>query len=152
MFGLTPYHGKNRGLRRGHNNIFEEIDTMFENFFSNSFAPMTNSKFNAMSVDIKENESEYVIKADLPGVDKEEINIELKNNYLTIAVERDEETTEERENYIRKERHFGSMSRCFYVDNIKEDEIDADFKNGTLSIKLPKKKPSNVETTKIDIK
>ncbi|HCJ58054.1 MAG TPA: Hsp20/alpha crystallin family protein [Clostridiaceae bacterium] len=105
-----------------------------------------------MRVDVKENEKEYIVEADLPGIKKEEINVELNNDRLTISVERNEEINEEKENYIRRERRSGSFCRSFYVENVLEGQISAKFENGVLSMVLPKKEPGVNKKNKIEIK
>lgn len=104
-----------------------------------------------MRVDIKENEKEYIVEADMPGIKKEEINVELNDDRLTIAVERNEEINEEKENYIRKERRSGSFCRSFYVENVLDDQISAKFENGVLSVVLPKKEAGISKKNKIEI-
>lgn len=104
-----------------------------------------------MRVDIKDNDKEYIVEADMPGIKKEEINVELNDDRLTIAVERNEEINEEKENYIRKERRSGSFCRSFYVENVKDDQISAKFENGVLSVVLPKKEAGISKKNKIEI-
>ena len=92
-----------------------------------------------------------MLEAEIPGVDKEDINLEYKDDILTISVERKEEVNDERENYIRKERRYGSFKRAFYVDNVDEENIKAKFKNGVLKIKLPKKELISPKQNRISI-
>lgn len=148
MSGLTPYNKRNRGLKKSAANIFEEINSLVENFFDNAMPSILSNKIH---VDIKENESEYIVEAELPGVDKDEIKIELNHNTLTISVEKNEEIKEERENYIRQERQYGSMMRSFYLENIKDDKVKASYNDGILSIKLPKTAPGKPKRKNIDI-
>ncbi len=148
MSGLTPYNRKNRDLKKDVANIFEEINSLVENFFDNAMPSILTNKIH---VDIKENESEYIVEAELPGVDKDEIKVELNHNTLTISVERNEEIKEERENYIRQERNYGSMVRSFYLENIKDDKVKASYNDGILSIKLPKTTRGKLKRKKIDI-
>ncbi|MFZ5969238.1 MAG: Hsp20/alpha crystallin family protein [Bacillota bacterium] len=150
MFGLTPYNRKNRGIERRPRDIFD-IETMFEEFFSDTFFPSVFSNSGQMKVDIKENDNEYVVEAELPGVNKEDINLELLDERLTISVERNEHVNEERENYIRKERRYGSMSRTFIVPNIDNEKVTAKFENGVLHVNIPKKEPGMTKRNKIDI-
>lgn len=151
MFGLTPYNSRNQGIQRGMRDLFD-MDSIFESYFNGSMMPsMLNSAGNQMKVDIKENENEYVIDAELPGVNKEDINIELKDERLTIAVQRNEVTEEEKDNYIRKERRMSSMARSFWVDNINREDIKAKFENGVLTISLPKAENTKTKSHKIDI-
>lgn len=91
-------------------------------------------------VDIKDNGNEYLVEADIPGISKEQIQIDYNNNYLTISVESREEYKEEKETYICRERKIGKTSRSFYVENVEEDKIEAHYKNGVLKVSLPKSK------------
>lgn len=91
-----------------------------------------------MKVDIKELENQYLLEAEIPGVNKDQINIDYENNYLTISVENIHEVNEEKENYIRKERRVGKTSRSFYVENIRYEDIQAKYENGLLKVTLPK--------------
>jgi len=126
---------------------------LFDNFFGNDefFA----KKENLMKTDIKETDNKYIIEMDLPGFDKENINLELNNGYLEISAKQErEENEEENTKYVRKERFYGECSRSFYVgDDITEEDIDAEFKNGILIVNVPKKLESEVkEIKKIEIK
>ena len=94
-----------------------------------------------MKTDIKEKKDKYIIEMDLPGYEKENINLELKNGYLEVTANTlKEENNEENEKYVHKERFYGHCSRNFYVgDVVKEEDIHAEFKNGILKIFVPKK-------------
>lgn len=151
MFELTPYNRRrNRGLDRRVPNWFG-LDEFIEDFFNDSMFPTFFSQNRGMRVDIKENENEYVLEAELPGVDKDSITLEIKDDILTIGVDQKEQVEEERENYIRKERRVCSMSRSFQLPDIKNEDVSANFKNGILTIVLPKKNPGKNRVRKIDI-
>ena len=90
--------------------------------------------------------------AELAGVKKENISLNYNNGYLTISAQKDEETSEEKENYVRRERHVGSMSRSFYIDDIDETKISAEFKDGVLKVDLPKTTATVQQTKQIPIK
>ena len=109
-----------------------------------------------MKTDIKEKKDKYIIEMDLPGYEKENINLELKNGYLEVnANTLKEENNEENERYVHKERFFGHCSRNFYVGEVvKEEDIQAEFKNGILMITIPKKdeKKELPEARRIEIK
>jgi HSP20 family protein len=77
--------------------------------------------------------------------------VELRDNILTIGVQRNEITEEERKNYIRKERRTSAVSRSFRVDNVKPEDVKAEFKNGVLSITLPKAEVEDDKKYRIDI-
>jgi len=94
-----------------------------------------------MKTDIKEKEDKYIIEMDLPGYEKENINLELKEGYLTVSAKVERETDSgEKEKYVHKERFYGECSRSFYVgEELTEEDISAEFKNGMLKINIPKK-------------
>ena len=119
--------------RRNHFDLFDEM-------FRDPFFEGTESKI--MKTDIKEKKEKYLIDIDLPGYEKEDIKMEISDGYLTVHASVNKEVNDEKENgkYVRKERYVGECSRSFYVgENVKEEEIKAKFKNGTLTIEVPKK-------------
>lgn len=93
---------------------------------------------NEMKCDVYEKGGDYHIEMDVPGYDKEDINIEVDNGYLTISAETNSEEKDEDKNYIRRERRYGKFSRSFYVGDVEPDSIEAEFKKGTLKITVPK--------------
>ena len=133
MFGLVPFNFNN-----GENNKGLTINDMFNDFFNTDMLSDFNSA-GSFKTDIKETPQEYIVHAELPGVKKEDINIDYKNNYLTISAIRNNEVEEKKDNYIRRERSYGTVSRSFYIDNVNKDSIKAKFDNGVLNIELPKK-------------
>ena len=126
---------------------------LFDNFFEDDF--FTKKERNMMKTDIREGKDKYTIDVDLPGFEKENINLSLNNGYLNISakMEKEDNSTDD-EKFVRKERFSGECSRSFYVgDGIMEDDIKAEFKNGILRIDLPKKEDNKEETIKqIEIK
>ena len=138
MFGLTPYNRNRRGKELPMINDFMGIRSIFDSFFDDAFLPGFFTVGNPIRADIRETDKEYIIDAELPGVRKEDIKLDLRDDVLTIAVEHNEEINEERENYIRKERRRGSFSRSFYVENVKNEDVTAKFNNGILTVTLPK--------------
>ncbi len=148
MFHLTP-GGKKNGIEKKSKDIFD-VERLFESFFSDSFFPTLYGSGN-MKVDIMENETEYLLEAELPGVQKHEIGIDLRDDKLTISVQRNEEINEEQENYIRRERKTGALSRVFYIPNVKRDGVKARYDNGILKVILPKQEGGIVRSDKIEI-
>ena len=139
--------------RKGGLTPFDLFDDLFntnwmDNFFNNSSWASYTSGLNA---DIKETDKEYIIEADMPGVDKKDIEIELVDDRLTISAKRDEQTNEEKDNYIRKERHYGQASRSFLVQGVKNDEVTAEYDNGVLRVIMPKTEESRNRGRRIDI-
>ena len=106
MLGLVPFKFNN-----GENSKGLSINDMFNDFFNDDMLADFKSCGN-FKTDIKETPEEYVVHAELPGVNKEDINIDYNNNYLTISATRNNEHEEKKDNYIRRERSYGSISRC----------------------------------------
>ena len=147
MFDIVPFNKSNNLLAKNG----DYFNQLFGNFFNDDFLAPSNSQDSAFKVDLKENENEYIIEADLPGVKKEAINIEYNKNYITISTKIDHSREEKKDTYVRRERHFGEFNRSLYVDNINSDKIDASFSNGVLNIKLPKLTKDVNNKKKIDI-
>lgn len=111
------------------------FDRAFEDFFAPVFY---NKRADSMLTDIKETKTGYELTVDMPGFEKEDINLSLENGYLTIQAKKEEK--EEDEKYVRRER-VRSYSRTYYVgDAITEEDIKAKYKNGTLTLDLIKRK------------
>jgi len=138
MFELVPF-------KRGGNDIFSFFDEMERNFLHNFGGQLP-----AFKTDIVDKGDRFILEADLPGFDKEDINIHVDDNRLTITAQHKVSKEENKDNYIRRERRYGSYVRSFDVSNIKTEEIKADYKNGVLTLDLPKKN-NNQNTRKIDI-
>lgn len=136
---------------------FGNIDTLFDNFFnelSPSFNFLTEAKSTkAPRLDIAENDKEYLIKADLPGLEEKNIKIHLKDNQLTIKGESSSEKTDEKEKYYLTERQSGVFARTVALpeNTVDENKITAKFKNGVLELKLPKL-PEKVRKKEKEIK
>ena len=98
---------------------------------------------NMMKTDIRETDGSYELDVDLPGFKKDEIQVQLKDGYLTLAAAKGldkDEKEKESGRYIRKERYAGACSRSFYVgEDITEEDIKAEFKHGLLKLFVPKK-------------
>lgn len=124
-------------------------ESLLDDFFDypeKSFSFRTSNANGLMKTDIKENENAFEVSIALPGVKKEDIEIELKDEYLTVSatsnMKKDEE--DKKSNYIRRERYYGSCSRSFYVgDAVTENDIKASYEDGILTLDIPKveKKP-----------
>lgn len=134
MFGLTPYR------RNPIQQPIFDMERLFEDFFSGSFLPTVFPQMGTMKVDIKNTEEAYVLEADLPGINKDELKLEFEDGRLTIAVERDEQLEADKDNYLHRERRFYSTSRTFSFEDVNQDQISAKYENGVLSVTLPKSK------------
>ena len=134
----------------GMNDLFEDFGDVFE--FSPAFRKQVAATRN-ISSDIKELADGYQIEMELPGFSKEEVKAQLKDGYLTITAEHNAENKEENNEegqkketvkYIRRERYYGKCQRSFFVGkNVTEEDINAKFENGILTMYVPKevKKP-----------
>jgi len=104
------------------------------------------------AIDIKETEDEFVVKAEMPGIDQKDLNVSLSGDVLTISGEKKEEKEEEGENIHRIERSFGSFSRSFNIPGeIQEDKIEAKYKEGILILKLPKSESTRKKAINIKV-
>lgn len=151
MFGLTPYERRNTlgahdpFMAMFSMNPFKEIENMskaFDSYFNgNGMMNMTNVK-----TDIRDNGSEYILEADMPGFAKDDIKLKLKDDILTITAERNSEDSEEKDGYIRRERSYGSFTRSFDVSEIEKKDIKANYKDGVLKLTLPKLQKTETDT------
>jgi len=122
------------------------LDDIFDDF-------IPAKKEQNMKCDIYEKNSAYHIEMDVPGFKKEEISIDVKDGYLTIKAEKNNEESEndEERNYIRRERSYSKYERSFYLGDLDQDKIDAEFNNGMLKITVPKKEELD-NSRKIEIR
>ncbi len=125
-------------------NEFDLFDEMFNDPF------FTRGESKLMKTDIKEKGDKYEIEVDLPGYEKENIKIEIEDGYLNIHATINKNVENDKDSkYVHKERYVGECSRSFYVgEDVKEEDIKASFKNGTLKIELPKQDKKKLEDTK----
>lgn len=140
------YHFELKPFRRNLNPAQEfekEVEKFFDGFnrSENTFAP---------ACEIVDDEKAYTISIDIPGLKKEELDIEVKDNHLYISGERKYEATSEKRNVVRTERRYGKLSRVFSIpQNVNSEGIQATFENGVLELTLPKEEKS--QTKKITI-
>lgn len=120
------------------------LDDLFDNFFV--------GEDNKMKCDIYELDGKYHIEMDIPGFKKDEIKIECNKGNITISAEKEEKKEEtEDKKYIRHERVYGKYQRSFYLGDIEEENIEAKFEDGILSICVPKK-DENMSKKYIEVK
>ena len=120
---------------------------LFDDFFGDPFFnPLVRSARieKLMKTDIVEHDKDYEVLVDLPGYDKKNIEVNVENGYLNIHAkiekeEKDEDKDKDKDKFVRRERFFGECSRSFYLgEEVKQEDIKATFKNGTLSVTVPK--------------
>ena len=133
--------------------LFDNMFPFDEKFFTEKKDPLYGKNVSRlMKTDVRETEKTYELDIDLPGFKKDEIQIELKDGYLTVSAEKglDKDEEDKKGHYIRQERYSGAMSRTFYVgEDVKQEDIKAKFENGILSLSVPKPvEQKKVETSK----
>jgi HSP20 family protein len=138
---------------------FERIEELFEDFFRRSFRPWFPSfprLFEEMkptpTVDIFEDGDDIVVKSELPGMTKDDIEVNITENTITISGEKKSEEKIEKKNYYRLERSYGSFCRSFDLPvKIQPDKAKASFKDGVLEVRLPKSEEAKKRVRKITI-
>ena len=140
MYGLTPF-GRNFDLF----NVFNDMD---KDFFGGAM-PM-----NSCRTDIRDEGEKYVMESELPGFEKEDIKLDLNGSCLVISAEHKTENNEkdDKGNYIRRERSYGSYKRSFDIPDVDVEKINAEYSNGILTIDLPKKHPETPVAKRLEIK
>lgn len=144
------------------NNLFDEMDDFFnDNFWNGMYRTDYSRQDNAntsslMRTDVIEKDNCYQLEAELPGFNKEDIKIDLKNDVLTISASHSENSDEKDNNgkYIRRERRTSSYQRSFRVNDLKAEDIIAQYRNGVLTVNIPKKEaiPEKEEVSRIEVK
>lgn len=149
-------------------NLRREVDRLFDEFDGGFWrSPFRSSLFNVMpfgrgdnggfaatpAVDVSETDKAYEITAELPGLDDKNVEVKLANGVLTIRGEKQDEKEEKKKDYYMRERSFGAFERSFQVpDGVDSDKIEASFKNGVLSVTLPKSPEAQKAEKKIAVK
>ena len=110
------------------------------NFFDDDFLPMLSNRTSSMpSVNIREDEKNYNLDLAVPGINRDELKIDINEDVLTISSENKSENEESKDGYKRKEFSYSSFCRSFYIpENVNRDKIEANYKDGVLSVSLPK--------------
>ena len=132
MANLVPYR-----FRR---NLALRPDALFgDDFFRSFFAPFAQDSFSGgFKVDVRDMGDKYLLEADLPGIQRDQVKIDVDDGILTIRAEMDESKNEEKDNYVMCERRYGRMQRSFNVSGVNESGITAEFTDGVLKLNLPK--------------
>lgn len=127
MFNLVPMNRRELGL-------FGQMSELLNDPF---FRSSGNDR--SFMVDIEDKGDSYILEAELPGLKKEEIDVSIDGDCLTIAAKKEETIEKEEKNYIYKERRSGSYTRKFDISNVNSEGIKGDFKDGVLTLEMPKK-------------
>lgn len=144
MTGIIPFY------RRNFLTHLNDANELFDQFFNSSWVPYVSR---LLRCDVKELDSRYEIQVDLPGMKKEDIDIQLENGFLTIAVKQDEnhDIDDNHGTYIVKERRYEGRQRSFKLSNqVTKEDVKATFSNGVMTLSIDKK-GDEPEDTKIDV-
>ena len=129
-------------------NLYDDIDRVFRTFLSDEPGVSLRSP----SVDIRETETDFVLEAELPGLSEKDVDVKVEDNLLTIASRKDEKGEEKRNGYLVRERRSAAFSRSFVLPkDVDREKIAASFKDGLLSLQIPKAesaKPLEIEVKK----
>ena len=138
MYSMIPFGRMNTSW----NDLFDD--------FERRMFPADRGELPAFRTDIRDEGDHFLLEADLPGMKKEDIAVDIDGDYLTISAQRNTETEEkdDKNSYVRRERSYGSFSRSFNISNIKSEEISGCYENGVLKLTLPKKNPTTVPTSR----
>jgi HSP20 family protein len=136
---------------RGASTLQEQINHLFGSGLAHGTEESNLTPW-APAVDIYETENELVVKADLPDVNPQDLDIRVENNILTIRGERKFESKVNEDNYLRIERAYGSFSRSFSLTNsVKSEAIQAGYHNGVLTLSLPKREEAKPKQIKVNV-
>jgi HSP20 family protein len=128
-----------------------QLNRLFSDFFGRATQEQNLTTW-APAVDIYEGENELVVKADLPDIKPEDLDIRVENNILTIRGERKFEKKVDEKNYLRVERAYGSFARSFSLANtVNTDAIKADYKDGVLTLSVPKREEAKPKQIKVNV-
>jgi len=136
MFELAPFNRNSLFPRR-----------ILQDFFTDDFFP----GLSPIKADVYQEDNNLVIEAELPGFSKEEIKVQVQDNHLTIAAQRNQSTEEKSENYIRRERSVNQVCRTFAIEDLDADNIQAKFENGLLRLTVPKPEQLQPKSRDIEI-
>ena len=146
MFELIPFD--RRGNRMSAYDPFRMLDEMERSFFGGN----THAALSSFRTDVTDTGDAFVLDAELPGFKKEDIKIDIENDCLTISAERSSDDKDEKDNYVKRERFYGSFTRSFDVSGINVDNIEAGYSDGVLTVTLPKKAAEVPASRRLEIK
>jgi HSP20 family protein len=140
MFNMMMPYRKNNALKNRETYLNPFSDDFFRSFFD------MDAFEGALRVDVKDEGDHYLMEADMPGVKKDDIHVDVDGGVLTISTEYDESKDDKKDDYVCRERRWGGACRSFNVEGVKEEDIKAEFKDGVLRLTLPKQTEQPKET------
>ena len=132
--------------------LMTDFDRIFDSMFTHDLPRFSSTKSWMLAVDVNETETEFFLSADMPGLDKKDVSLDIHDGVITIKGERAIDNEKSTDDYRIRERQLGSFNRSFRLpDNVNEDKVAAKFKNGVLTVTLPKTKEILPEGRQIKI-
>ena len=144
MFELIPFDRRTRNMTSF--DPFRMFDEMDRRFMTGAPA------VTAFRTDVIDTGDAFKLESELPGFNKEDIKIDIENDCLTISAVRNADNKEEKDNYVKRERFYGSFTRSFDVSGINVDAIEAAYNDGVLTVTLPKKAAEIPASRRLEIK
>lgn len=140
MFSMIPYRSNRHVAVRNNENYFNPFsDDFFRAFFGDDFANGMLSAERPLKVDVRDEGDHYLLEADMPGMSRENVHVDVNDGVLTISTEVNENKEKKEDgHYVYRERRYGKSSRSFNLDGIRDQDITAEFKDGVLKLNLPK--------------
>jgi HSP20 family protein len=139
MGALTPFSRNEIQKKDGRD--FVDFYNMMDDFFNGIMPGTKGMKADTFKLDVKDQGSSFLVEAEMPGIKKDEIQIEYQDDHLIISVSQSEEINEEKPNYIHRERRSSAMQRSIYMRDINPEKVEAELVDGVLKIVLPKNQP-----------
>ncbi len=136
MAGLIPFNSRGIGFHNMLDDFFDERSLFSRNFSCDTF-----------KIDIRDNGDSFLIDAELSGILKENVSVNVDGDVMTIAVKQDQKDEKTQDNYLHRERRFSSSSRSVRLAGAELDKISASMENGILSISIPKKDNKSTSRT-----
>ena len=136
---------------RTNRDLFPLMSSLFDDFLSNAFTEEQTEANKMMPMDVSERDKDFIIRANMPGIKKENIKISVSNNNeLTIEGRQDSEKTEKNETVFRYERYKGNYRRSISLPDVCDiDRVEAKLEDGVLTLMIPKREPSPAKEIKI---
>ncbi len=147
MASLIPFNKRGTDI---FNSSFDSFQNMLDDFFVDGWPFRRNLMGDTFKIDVQEENGQYIVEADLPGVQKGDVNLSLDDGRLTISVNKEENIEQKNKNYLHKERRYCSMSRSIYLADADSQGVKAKLENGVLTVNVPKTQKSDT-SIKIDI-
>lgn len=133
MFSMIPYRSHSFSRMPAARDFLNPFsDDFFRAFFGDDRVG------GSFKVDVKDEGDHYLLEAEMPGAQKDDVHIDIENGVMTISAELNQTREENKDNYVYRERRYGSMQRSFNLEGIQEDNITAEYKDGVLRLNLPK--------------